>query len=546
MAAVEASVTPKRGLGDARSRAVWRWQLILAISVITIAGVTALLSPTVLVDGRFLSGFLIVLIVTAVSLGVKWAQVRSSIIFWIIVIDIFAVFLLSAGSDRLIAFLWVFPVTWIATYYPTTVVIGALSLISLLMMTQLAFHRFEASETINFIMILIALGFIATTIKTGAHRNASTKRLLRAQAQRIETTLHRVTEQRERAQRLLDSLDIGVARVGADGTLQLANKRFQGLFSFEESSQTGLARAVEYRARRGTPIPPAQTIVRRAARGELLADELIWLFDITGKWRALRATTRVIEDGSFEDDGLLLIIEEVTERVDPQASHGATMRMISHELRNPLTAVLGHVDLLLERSDMPDPARKQAEVIERAGERMQALIDQALSSAGPASEEGDIDFNLASTALAAVEAFTPTAESRKISLHTNLADNFVVTGDVFRIRQVIDNVLSNAIKYSARAGIVTIRGYHDSERQVVIEVEDSGIGISAEDLPHIFESDFRAPSARASGIPGTGLGLSISRDIATQCGGTLEVQSSLGKGTKVKITLPVKGKRQLP
>lgn len=543
MAAEEAPVAHKRGLGDARSRAVWRWQLILAISVIAIAGVTALLTPKVLVDWRFLSGFLIVLIVTILALGIQWANVRGPTIIWVVVIDIFAVFLLSSGSAGLIAFLWVFPVTWIATYYSTVVVIGALSFISFLMMTQLAFNKFEAGETINFIMIMIALGFIATTIRAGAHRNASVKRLLRAQAQRIERTLHRVTDQRERKQRLLDSLDIGVARVGPDGSLQLANKRFQGLFSFEEASKSGLARAVEYRTRRGTPTPPAETIVMRAARGELLSNQLIWLFDIKGKWRALRATTRVIENGEFKDDGLLLIVDEVTERVDPQASHGATMRMISHELRNPLTAVLGHVDLLLERPDIPEPARKQAEVIERAGERMQALIDQALSSASPAKEEGDIEFDLAETAHAAIEAFTPTAENHKIHLHARMAENFIVTGDVFRIRQVIDNVLSNAIKYSERGGIVNIRGYHDGGNQVVIEVADTGIGISDGDLAHIFEPDFRAPNARASGIPGTGLGMSISRDIAVQCGGSLEVKSRLGKGTTVKIALPAEGIR---
>lgn len=544
LAVAEAPVAERRELGDARSRAVWRWQLIIALSVLTIVGVTALLTPKTLVDWRFLIGFAIVLSVTLFSLAIRWANVSSKAILGLILVDTIAVFFLSVGSSGLVAFLWVFPVTWIATYYSTATVIGALSLISLMMMAELSFNKFEAGQTSDFIMILIAIGFVAASMRTGSHRNTSIKRLLRAQAQRTERALHRVTEQRERAQLMIDSLDIGVARVASNGSLQLSNKRFRELFSFEATSQMGLARSVEYRTRRGLPTPPAETILMRAARGELLADEVIWLFDLKGKWRALRATTRLMESDGRKDGGLLLIVNEVTENVDPLESHDATMRTISHELRNPLTAVLGHVDLLLERHDLPESARTQAEVIERAGGRMQALIDQALSSPSPESEDGDVEFDLAATTRAAIEAFTPAADGNQIHLQVKFPKPLVITGDAFRIRQVLDNLLSNAIKYSERGGIVTVRGYAESETQVVVEVADTGIGISEEDLPHFFEPDFRAQSARATEIPGTGLGTTISRDIILQAGGTIEVRSKLREGTTVRITLPVEGNRR--
>lgn len=542
--AVSVQASQQHFLGDARSRSVWRWQLMLSISVIAISGVSAVLTPEVFRDWRFLSALSYIVIITLIALGVRWEHASKSMILALAIADIYVIFLLNEGSSVSLAFLWIFPISWIATYYSTFTLVISLSAVGGFMLLGLAIHGFSVNEAISSVMLLIALGFIGTTIATGSQRTRSAKRLLSAQAQRVETTLHRVQEQKARSQRLLDSLEIGVARVGEGGQLQLANQRFRELYSFDESSQLSISRAVEYQSRRGMTTPLEQTTIMRASRGELFVNEPTWLFGTDGKWRVLNATTRVIEIGEHEDDGLLLIVEEVTDKVDPQATHGAAMRLISHELRNPLTAVLGHVDLLLEREDLPESARNQAAVIERAADRMQLLIDQALAVDGPSVEDDDVQFDLAETARTSVESFRPTAESKTIRLNVDLEESLVVHGDVFRIRQVIDNVLSNAIKYSDRGATVIVRGVSESDRQVSIEINDTGVGISQEDLPNIFNPDFRAPSAVASGVPGTGLGLSISRDIAYQCGGTLEAQSELGKGTTMKIALPVQGRRQ--
>src|SRR5690606_33442608 len=149
----------------------------------------------------------------------------------------------------------------------------------------------------------------------------------------------------------------------------------------------------------------------------------------------------------------------------------------------PLTAVLGHVDLLLESSDLNDSARKKAEVIEHAAERMQVLIDRALAAEGPNYDEGDIAFDLAESARDSIDAFAPLAHDNKIRLIVTLDEPLPMSGDVFRIRQVIDNIVSNAIKYSQRGGTVTIRGLRIDDQRVGLEVTDTGIGISPEDLP---------------------------------------------------------------
>ena len=113
-------------------------------------------------------------------------------------------------------------------------------------------------------------------------------------------------------------------------------------------------------------------------------------------------------------------------------------------------------------------------------------------------------------------------------------------GDAFRIRQVVDNVIGNAIKYAQRGGKVSVTGYRPTADEVAVTIADTGIGIAGPDLPRIFEREFRTELARARGIPGTGLGLSISREIIVAAGGRLEVESELGKGTEVSIVLPIR------
>lgn len=533
-----------RALGDPLSRSVWRWQLMLAVSVVVIAGVSALLTPDVFANWRFVLALSVLVVVTAITLGLRWERLGTYSVLALAIFDILVIWVLHLGALTPIVFLWVFPIAWIATYYRTSVLISALTLLALLMLAEFAAAEVTDEGAVQFIMLLITLGFVGTMSATGSRRNRSTRRLLRAQARRVELSLQRVTEQKSRTQRLLDSLDLGIAQVGSDGMLQLVNSRFQELYAFEKQDHFGSARAVEYTERRGTPVPRARTLIARAAGGELFVNEVVWLFGVDGVWRALRASTRQMENERSAGDGLLLIVEEITTEVDPLARRGETMRKISHELRNPLTAVLGHVDLLLERDDLHASAREQAEVIERAGERMQVLIDRALRTESSDSVDGDMYFDLVDPLRASVEAFGPAADAQKVRILVHGDESVPLTGDVFRIRQVIDNMLSNAIKYSHRGSSIHVEtSLRDGE--ACIEVSDSGIGIAQEDLSRIFDGDFRAQSALDAKVPGTGLGLSISREIAAKSGGSLTVHSELGQGTTVRFTIPTHGRKAL-
>lgn len=530
----------RRFFGDSRSRSVWQWQLLLAFTTVMIAAFAAFLTPSMFEDWRFGAGLAMIVVLTALALAVPWHRVAARGVLAIPILDAVAIGLLDAGTGTSLSVLWMFPMAWVATYYSTSVTVAMLGAIGALTLWQLFVNGISEELTLNALIMMATLGFVGVIMLVGAERSRASNRLAHAQSRRVEHALRRVTDQKARTQRLIDSLEIGVARVGHTGVIEFSNAAFRSLYGLAESARLRPTSAVEYLSRRGAPVASSETMIARAARGELFADELVWVFGLDGEWRALKASTRVIGESAAADDGLVLLVDEVTAAIDPRASQHETRRSISHELRNPLTAMLGHVELLLERTDTSDAARRQLQVVERAGNRMERLIDEALDAQKYVDD--DIEFDLAEVARASVEAFAPVAEAEGVTLRAQLDEPLPLRADAFRLRQVVDNLLGNAIKYAQHAGAVAVRSERiDGELRVVIT--DTGIGISEADLPRIFEPDFRTELARERGIPGTGLGLGISNDIVLDQGGRLEITSTLGEGTQAVLVLPAQHDR---
>lgn len=523
--------------GDARCRSIWQWQLVIAFTIVAIALGVAMLTPERFGNWRFTAGMIFIIALTLAALAIPWHRIGASGVLVLPLLDIFAIDLIAAGDTPAASFLWVFPLTWIASFYSVSAMIAAPILIGALRILNLLVLGVTAEATINVMILLITLGFVAVITAVGARRNRSARRLLSAQSDRLAHSVLRINDQRARNARLLDTLSIGLARLTTTGLVEIANDAFRTIYALDVTKQFHPNHAVEYRERRGQAVPANQTALMRAARGELFENEIVWLFGLDGQWRAVKTSTKIIGSGQYANDGLLLVVEDVTESVDQHARDDAKRRSISHELRNPLTAILGHIDLVLERDDLAESARRQLEVVERAGDRMQQLIDQALVAPGARNDDADVDFDLTDLTRASVEAFAPTADESGVTIEPLLEEALPLCGDAFRVRQVVDNVLGNAIKYAQHNGKVVIQTYRPNQHEVALRIIDNGIGIAEEDIPRIFERDFRTEAARASGIPGTGLGLSISRDIIEAQGGRLEVTSELGQGTEFTVFL---------
>jgi signal transduction histidine kinase len=220
---------------------------------------------------------------------------------------------------------------------------------------------------------------------------------------------------------------------------------------------------------------------------------------------------------------------------------------VSHDLKTPLTAISGSAQLLrrqLARTGTDDERLVQTieritDACRRMAGMMGELVDTARLEAGQTLVLHPSSTDLVALVRAAVADQETTAEGRSLRVS---APSEIVTGawDGVRLRRVLDNVLSNAIKYSRQGGEVCVDVAIDHEngcRWAVVRVKDEGVGIPVADLPHIFERFRRARNV--AGIAGTGIGLSAAKQIVEQHGGRLEVDSCEGAGSTFTVRLPL-------
>ncbi len=223
------------------------------------------------------------------------------------------------------------------------------------------------------------------------------------------------------------------------------------------------------------------------------------------------------------------------------AQQGRFTADAAHELRTPVSVMLTQTQTSLNRERNAAEYRETVEACQRAAQRMRRLIESMLELARlDAGQEPmkSLRFDLAQTMRNCIEEVRPLADKRGIKIHDGFPPVEFV-GDGERLAQVMTNLLSNAIHYNRDRGEVKagIRRQNDT---VIVSVGDSGQGIAAADLPHVFERFYRADEAR-SGVAGrTGLGLAISKAIVEAHGGVIEVSSEAGMGTTFVVRLPVR------
>jgi signal transduction histidine kinase len=245
--------------------------------------------------------------------------------------------------------------------------------------------------------------------------------------------------------------------------------------------------------------------------------------------------------------GRIVVLSDVTARREAERMKDEFSALVSHELRTPLTSIIGYLELLRDDadSDGDDPrARQRAHfltVVDRNAKRLLRLVGDLLFvaqvEAGKLSlDEGDVD--LGAVARESVEAAAPRARDGGIELTLEEADTPVVRGDRDRLAQALDNLVSNAIKFTPAGGVVVVRLASEYDR-AVLEVTDTGIGISQADLEQLFQRFFRTQRATSAAIPGVGLGLTIAQAIVHGHDGQISVQSRDGEGTTFRIELPL-------
>lgn len=213
----------------------------------------------------------------------------------------------------------------------------------------------------------------------------------------------------------------------------------------------------------------------------------------------------------------------------------------SHELRTPLTVLRGELENLVEDSRLDTETRERAAIMHEEAVRLSRIVEQLFTlsrlDAGEAQAEWK-RFDLAGLAKTTAEQMSLLAEDKKISVACDASQPVFVEGDSARLKQVVVNLLDNAIKYTQKGGAIHLR-VRSVNGHAVLEVEDNGSGISGEALPHVFERFYRVDQVRSGDTEGAGLGLSIVESICTAHGAAVEAESTVGKGSRFRIKLPL-------
>ena len=340
---------------------------------------------------------------------------------------------------------------------------------------------------------------------------------------------------------LLDSTVDGICLTDAAGNIVLANAPLQA-YSVELGLPlhgTVAERLLALADRTTEPARYRERMLELAHDLTASEDE----FELAGSGRVFRGYTAPVTRRDGTVVGRIWTLREVTADRRLERLRDAFVAAVSHELRTPLTSMSGFLEMLGDEEPELGPAgRRYLDVIRRSNSRLRGAVEDLLLVAEIEADRlvlrpGPTD--LAELATATVEAARPAAAEQGVELRLDVEGSLPLEADSARLRQVLDNLVSNAIKFTPSGGSVLLSATDDGG-WVRIEVADTGIGIPHEELGQLFSRFYRASTATGRAIPGTGLGLVIARAIVEAHGGSITLVSIEDEGTRVTVKLPAR------
>ncbi len=350
-----------------------------------------------------------------------------------------------------------------------------------------------------------------------------------------------------------------VFRTTLDGTILYASPSVREVIGHEPAAivnQTVLQRIHR------DDINAVQEVLARLSSGSVERIAVVYRSrpaGVTDRWIWLEANSRLLRNDAGDPFEIVVSVRDITERKileielgdariraeEAVRSKSAFLANMSHEIRTPMNGVLGFTDLLLA-GDLTAEQHRQAELIADSGRAMMRLLNDILDLSKVEAGQmkvADEPFDLPHALRACLKLITPAVVHKGVGLECELSPDLpiLVRGDGLRLRQIVLNLLGNAAKFTEH-GSITLRassaGSSDAPA-VMIEVQDTGIGINHDRRAGIFEQFAQADSGIAARFGGTGLGLSISVQLARLMGGNITLTSEPGKGSRFFLTIPV-------
>ena len=351
---------------------------------------------------------------------------------------------------------------------------------------------------------------------------------------KLDDTLDEIQGEKSKLETILKYMADGLIAISKEGEIIHINKaarKMLGLDSDEDYSASNYESILGHLS----PELKLSTVLNNSLEGEV---DLT--FDYGGLTFAVRYDRFVYEES---DAGVLILLQDITERQKLEDMQKDFVANVSHELKTPLATVKAYTETLMDGGVDPETSDHFLEIINSEADRMNRLVKDLLqlSRLDHQQERWNIkEGNLTDLLTSCFEKMLPIAGQKKQEL-TALFDKDLelrVAMDKDRLEQVILNILSNSVKYTEEGGHISIDAKKEGSLVNII-VSDDGLGISAEDLPRIFERFYRVDKARSRAMGSSGLGLAISKQIIEEHHGSIEVSSALGEGTSMTIQLPL-------
>jgi two-component system, OmpR family, phosphate regulon sensor histidine kinase PhoR len=354
----------------------------------------------------------------------------------------------------------------------------------------------------------------------------------------MDSTIRSLSGERNRSSAILRSMVEGVAVIDAHERLVFCNRAFAEIWNLDAEAVEG--RPVIEMVRNSDLLG----LIRGALRGEEGLRTDIAMGIVQPRNFSVTATPVQALEGALAGDkpsGAVLVLHDVTELRRLERVRHDFVANVSHEFKTPLTAIQGFAETLLSGA-LEDPRnnRRFLEIIRDHAARLAVLTDDLLKLARIEAGKLEVQFGpvqLADVIERCVETSQLKATRKRITLEIEVPANLpAVRGDASLLRDVVQNLLDNAIQYTPEAGRVRV-SVAAGPREAVVTVDDTGIGIPLADQERIFERFYRVDAARSREAGGTGLGLSIAKHIVEAHGGRLWVESEVGHGSKFSFSL---------
>lgn len=523
-------------------------QLPLTLIVAALSVATPFAWPSLLQNPLYVAGIVLHLGLFTACFLVPWERLKPSAYLIIPVLDLVAILMTRNGAVPVLpglGVLAIFPVIWLSASGVLARTAVALSLIGPFLITLPSligkWPNPTASDLTSAILLPVMMLAVSLAIRFASVNMRLQQRQLQEKDQELRELLRESRERERLLKTILDATDVGIVAVDPRGQHLLKNN---WQLILEGNSNPGNAQEkidekdqLIFTRDRTSPLPPERRPIRRAIEGEAFADYLAW-FGQGENQRAVSTAARPLKNDEGELTGAVIVYNDVTGLVEALAANEELVSNVSHEFRTPLNSILGNVDLVLE--DVQGHSRLSAqrlEVVQRNSERLLALVSDLTLSASSALKVHPKRTDLSGLVETSIGSARAQADRSNISLVADVPSPLWAYADPLRIGQALDNLVSNAIKYSPGGGVVSISARRTKE-WVNLTVEDTGMGMSPDDCARVFRRFFRAEQAKEAAIAGAGLGLSITKTIVERHGGTISCSSQPGRGSIFTVALP--------